>query len=59
MATLKEILQRNTASMIVVMQAFVDGETIFVKRREVKGDKWFPLETPSWDWTNFDYKVQE
>lgn len=58
MATLLERRQQSTAEKILVMQAYIDGKIIVMRLKETNGE-WREIRYPSWDWVNYEYKVQE
>ncbi len=44
------------AQKIVVMQAWVDGKSIEVRKPPC--EEWLDVSTPLWDWDNYDYRVK-
>lgn len=43
--------------MIAVMQAFKEGKKIEYHAIAIPNKKWQKAARPSWDWSNFDYRI--
>ena len=46
----------STVEKIKVMQAFVDGKE--VEWKFCVEDEWSPCPSPTWNWTDFNFKVK-
>lgn len=49
--------REQTKEAIKVMQAFVDGKEVDV-RRLLDGSVWMPAGAPCWDWLNGNYRIK-
>lgn len=47
----------NTKEMIEVMQAFIDGKEI--EMRKVHYKDWYSVSVPDWDWLNCFYRIKK
>ena len=43
---------------IAVMQGFADGKEIEFRAPNEINDRWEKVETPLWDWHNFEYRIK-
>jgi len=48
---------KTLSEKIAVMQAALEGRPI--ERKPHGWRTWLPVEHPKWDWSLFDYRVQE
>ena len=49
--------REQTKEAIRIMQAFVDGKEVDV-RRLLDGSVWMPAGAPCWDWLNGNYRIK-
>ena len=49
--------REETKEAIRIMQAFVDGKEVDV-RRLLDGSVWMPAGAPCWDWLNGNYRIK-
>lgn len=54
----QKLAQKRARERAEVMLAFAEGKTIQCLGRYLKGDTWDDAAHPSWNWTDFDYRIK-
>ena len=47
------------SEMIKVMQHYENGGKVEYSEKKGGGNHWTTVTSPSWDWTEFDYRIKE
>lgn len=55
---MKKEIEEAIDKQIEVLKAFKEGKVIECKSKYDRDDPWEALKNPSWNWLDFDYRVQ-